>query len=393
MPLAIKTYEQFVQDEVAAIQAALPGFFRFPVGSIVRAIVDAHAGTALWEESLVQFVLARTRLSTSTGQDADTFVEDFGLKRLPAVASSGNVTFSSYTPTQQRIIPVTGTTVTTQDGKVSYGLVVDTANPNYNAGLNAYVMAPNVASITVPVKALVAGVIGNVTANTITVINSPIPGVDIVTNPQPFTNGKEKQTDNQLRAYFVQYINSRSEATKAALAFAIQSLGENVKFSLTENVNYSTGDPELGTFYAVVDDGSGAPPSPFLQQVEAAMELVRGFTIISQGAYAPNEIPVSVSATITIPVAYSSSSPDANSALQADIITALETYIDLVPFGETIYYARLIQIIYNVIAADAPTYIADTNVSNVLLNGLTADLPSTPKDEFTLGTFTINITN
>src|SRR5579863_1597263 len=94
--LNLKSREQLVNTEIAAIQGALPNTFQFPLGSVIRALVDADSTIAIWEESLIQFVNARCRLATSEGTDADSFVADFGLTRLPGVAASGLVTFASF---------------------------------------------------------------------------------------------------------------------------------------------------------------------------------------------------------------------------------------------------------------------------------------------------------
>lgn len=369
-PLPLKTRDQFVTDEIAAVQAALPGFFEFPIGSIVRAIVDAHGTTAIWEESLVQFVLARTRLATSTGADVDSFLADFGTARLPAVNASGNVTFASFSPTQERLITV-GSTVTVQDGSISFAVTPDTTNPDYDDALKAYVMAPGTPSISAKVVATVAGVIGNVAPNAITVINSPIPGVDTVTNPLAFTNGVDVQSDPAAKEFFVFYLNSLSRSTLAAINYAVMTIPQVTNFLTVENTNYTTQLEQLGYFYVVFDDGSGSPPPDTIAAVQNAVEEYRGLTI-KYDVKGPTLVNVTVSAHIALPSGYT------NPNLVTDCQTALALYVNFVPFGGTLFYTRIAQIIYNVIAIDAPGLINQFNVNNVLLNGGTVDITSTP---------------
>lgn len=379
MALNLKTRDQFVQDEVAAIQADLPGAYQFPVGSIVRAIVDAHSATAMWEQSLVQYIYNRERLSTSTGADADSFVADFGLTRLPAVAATGNVQFSSFVTNTSRTINV-GATVSTQDGSVSFAVTKDTTNTFWNASANAYVIPSGQGTVaspaTLPVQATTAGAIGNVKANVITVINSPITGIDNVNNANPFENGKDQQTDPQLRQYFIDYLNSLSRATQGAISFAVESVQGVVEYALVENKNYDTDAEQLGFFYVVVDDGTGTPSNELIQAVTNAVDAYRGLTIRFE-VKAPIIIDAAIVATITMPAAYNT--PTYISSIETAVSDALTTYVDLIPFGETLYYTRIAQIIYNTMNGLFPIIIDQINVSAITLNGGTSNLPSTKK--------------
>jgi uncharacterized phage protein gp47/JayE len=385
MALILKSREQFVTDEITAIQAALPDTFQFPIGSIVRAIVEAHGGTALWEESLIDIVYNATRLSTSTGTECDTFVADFGFARKGATFASGDVTFSRFTPTQQGVISV-GATVSTPDKSLQFAIIADTLNSFFNATLNAYVIPAGIGSASVPVQALTAGTIGNVIQDTLTVITSPVPGIDTVTNPLAFSNGTNAQSDAELRVAFVQYLASLSRATKAAIGFAVVNAVPNeiVEYELVENIDYNTGDQNLGQFWIVADDGTGNPTPQFLQAIRNAVELYRGFTI-RFAVYAPIVVTANISATVTIPADYNN--PD----LETNIQTALETYVNLIPIGGTLPYSRISSIIYNTIALDTTVILDQFNVTNVLLNSGTSDLIATNKEAIKPATPTITI--
>lgn len=391
MALNIKTRDQFVQDEIAAIQADLPGAYQFPIGSIVRAIVDAHSATAMWEQALIQFVYNRERLATSTGSDCDSFVADFGLTRLPAVAATGSVQFSSYVANTQRTINV-GATVSTQDGSVSFAVTIDITNTFWDPTSNSYLIPAGQGTIaspaTIPVQATTAGAIGNVKANTITVINSPITGIDKVNNSAAFENGVDQQTDAQLRKYFVDYLNSLSRATKGAISYAIESVQNVVEYVLVENTNYDTDAQQLGYFYAVVDNGTGSPPDSLIAAVQNAIEAFRGLTIRFD-VKKPQIVNAAIVATVLMPAAYNS--PTYISSIQDSISSALITYVDLIPFGETLYYTRIPQIIYNTLNTLFPVIIDQINVHNITLNGSTSDLPSTTKQSIKPTTPVINV--
>ena len=56
---------------------------------------------------------------------------DFGLTRLPAVAATGQVTFSRFTNTLQAVVPF-GSLVQTADGSQKFTVVTDATNSGYN---------------------------------------------------------------------------------------------------------------------------------------------------------------------------------------------------------------------------------------------------------------------
>jgi uncharacterized phage protein gp47/JayE len=391
MALNLKTRDQFVTDEIAAIQADLPNAYQFAVGSIVRAIVDSHSATAMWEQSLVQYVYNRERLATSTGADADSFVFDFGLTRLPAVPATGNVQFSSFVASTERLITV-GSTVSTQDGAVSFAVIADATNTYYNEGLNAYVIPPGIGTIaspvSIPVQATTAGIIGNVKVNTIVVINSPITGIDKVNNEDAYEDGKDQQTDAELRLYFVAYLNSLSRATRSAIEFAVERVPNVVKFNVVENKNFDTGAEDLGYFYVVVDNGTGTPPLSLLTAVATSVEAYRGLTI-RYDIKAPSVVTVNISATVTVPAIYTT--PDYKLIIENALTQSLTLYIDLIPFGETLFYTRIAQIMYNTLQGLFPADINEINISSILLNGGTSNLTTTPKEALKAGTFTFTI--
>lgn len=382
MPLPIKTQDQIIRDEITAIQAALPSNFQFPVGSIVLAIVDAHSGTALWEESLVEYVLSRTRLATSRGEDVDTYLADFGLIRPAGEYANTELTCSSNAATIRRVIPIDS--IFSTENNVTFQVIVDEDDPNYSAIDDGYVMNVGTLSINVPIQCTVAGTVGNVVAHSITLPQSPIPGVDNFDNPSAATDGEDTASDQAAKAYFVEYINSLSRANKSAIETAIRSVVGSIEFELYENKDYTTGDTLNGFFFAVI---SGSPSGALLTAAYNAVDAVRGFTIRFQ-IYAAIPVSVDVSATVNVPGGgiYAAK-------LQADIVAAVQTYISLIPIGQTLFYTRIAQIIYNVVQAEVPADLMPlVDVTNILVNGATSDITATYKQALTPGTIGISIT-
>ncbi|MGT3569124.1 baseplate J/gp47 family protein, partial [Klebsiella pneumoniae] len=58
--LNIKSFATLVRDQATAIQAKASSLIDFTIGSILRSVAESNAGVALWLESLVLQVLARS---------------------------------------------------------------------------------------------------------------------------------------------------------------------------------------------------------------------------------------------------------------------------------------------------------------------------------------------
>lgn len=362
--LTTKTFTELVRGQVVAIQGTAARLLDLSVGSILRAVVEANAASVgLWLQGLILKLLATTRAATSEGEDLNSWMADFDFDRLPAKAATGDVTFSRFTTTEQAVVPI-GATVQTGDGSQGYTVTLDADNANYDAGLGGYVLAIGTPSISVPVKADTAGAAGNAQAGQINVITKSIPRVDTVTNAVTFDNGYDEETGTAFRARFWAYIASLSRGTKAAIIFAITSVQQGVVYKLVENESYA-GDEDDGYFYVVVDDGSGTPTTEFIDSINNATDVYRGFTV-RFGIFPPVVVAADVAMTATIADGYDAV---ATKALADEAVTA---YIASLAIGETLRYTRLDQVAYNA----SPGI---TNISGLTLNGGTSDLPATQK--------------
>ncbi|MBC8786510.1 baseplate J/gp47 family protein [Pseudomonas fluorescens] len=371
--LNVKDFTTLVRDQVTAIQGRAAGLVDFTIGSLLRAITESNASVLQWLQQLIVTLLATTRASTSSGADLDSWMADFGFYRLSASFATGSVTYSRFTPTNSALIPI-GALVGSTDGSQQYAVTIDSTNALYNATLGGYLIPAGTASATVPVMASTAGAAGNALIGTVTVIVGSISGVDTVTNSAVFTNGIDPENDSAFRSRFVFWVQSLSKATKAAIGYALSSMQQGVSYTLTENQDYS-GNTLYGYFYAVVDDGSGAPSGAFLVSAAAAIESVRGFTT-RYGVFAPVLVTANVGMTIT------TNSSVTHSVVVAQVATAIRAYISGLTLGQILPYTQLATIAYGV----SPGI---TNVSGVLLNSGTADLGATNKQVIRPGTVTV----
>jgi uncharacterized phage protein gp47/JayE len=374
MPIEFKSFQTLVNDQVTAVQGATATPIDFNVGTNELALVEANAGMGVFLEYLANSILALARAATSTGVDLDSWIAQFPMKpRLAGVKSSGNVQFSRFTASSSATIPV-GSLVKSTDFTLSFEVTEDDTNVYYNSSLQAYVIPALTTQIPVKVQCLTAGTIGNVSPNVITVIASPISGVDTINNLVAFTNGKNSETDSELRARFILYINSLSRAVLIAYANAISSIPEIIRYNVVENKTYA-GAVQEGYVYTVIDDGTGSPPAALIDKAYAAIQMVRGLAI-QNDVFGPEPQAVNIIIDLTI-------LPVTTEAVITELVTdALSNYINNLAFNEVLPYSRIFEIVY-----DASPYII--NATNLTLNGGTTDLSGTENRIFIADTITV----
>ncbi len=358
MQLNLRTFDGIVASAAAAVQGAAQQVLDLTVGSVLRAVLEANAGLGLWLQWLILQVLQTTRAATSSGSDLDSWVGDFGLVRLAAVAATGSVTFARFSPVAAAFVPL-GTLVRTSDGSQSFAVTADPTNAAFNAALSGYQIAAGTAAVTVPVAAAAVGTGGNVQAGTIRLIAAALAGIDTVSNPVATAGGLDGESDAALRSRFAAFIDSRSRATTVAVGYAISSVQQGLQYTIQENVSQA-GVAQPGCFVVTVDDGSGNPSAALQSAVGAAVEAVRPLGSIWV-VVPPTVVTASVAMAITTP-------PSAvHASVTAAVAAAITAFINALPVGSVLPWSRLAQVAY-----DASPSV--TNVTGVTLNGGTADL-------------------
>jgi phage-related baseplate assembly protein len=149
---------------------------------------------------------------------------------------------------------------------------------------------------------------------------------------------------------------------RASVQNAIQSVQQNLSNDIIENT-LPNGTPQPGFFTVTIDDGSGAPPPVLINQVYAAIDLVRpvGSTFTVQP---PAVIIASVNMVITALPGYD------KPTVMAQVAQTIETFINNLGIGQALQYTRLSALAFGVTGVD--------KVSNVLLNNGIADIGGGP---------------
>lgn len=358
MQLSLQTFNTLVRNMAAGVQSATSQLVDLSVGSAFRAVLESNASVGLWMQWMILQVLRTTRAATSGGTDLDSWVADYTLVRLPAVAATGQVTFSRYTPGLAAVIPV-GALVRTADGTQTFCVVSDPTNSAWAGSSNGYAVASGVTSLTVPVAAQSAGAAGNVQANTVSLLATAMPGIDTVANASAFENGMDAESDAALRARFRNFIASRSRATTQAVGYAVGSIQQGLDYVIQENVDAS-GQPRTGSFLLTVDDGSGTPSATLLTAVQASVDAVRPV-----GSLFSVRPPTVITANLSLIIDVATGAD--KSQIAADVGNALLAYINILPIGASLPLTRLAQIAYSANRAVI-------NVGQLQINGSASDL-------------------
>lgn len=357
MILPLQTFTTLVQNMAAGVQGSAAQLIDLSVGSVLRALLEACASVALWMQWLILQVLSMTRAATSQGADLDSWMADFSLTRLPGAPAVGSVTFSRYTIGIAATIAV-AQQVRTSDGALTFAVVAAPSNPAWN-GNDGYSLPASAASVSVPVRASSPGTAGNVLANAIQLLATPIPGIDTVTNVMPLTGGVDAESDAAFRLRFQLYINSRSLATGSAVEFAIASLQQSLRYAVLENVD-TQGIPLPGNFCVVVDDGTGYPPASLISEASGAIENVRpiGATYSVNG---PLVVDVNVNMTVV------TSNPLTAVQVASDIQQNVLSWVAGLPIAGTLAISKIEALAHN---TDASV----VSVTGTTINGAALDM-------------------
>jgi len=365
--LPVKTFSALLAAYINQMEQGAPALTDFTPGSVPLAIGEATTAQAISVQAVITHVANICRLASSQGADVDSFVADFGLTRISAALATGTVTLNrNNTSAALNIIPsavpAAGPNVAnvqTNVGGVQFQIISDVTQPAWNATLGAYVMPIGTGSITVTVKCLTAGTVGNVLANTITQIVS-LQGVDSVNNGSAFTNGVAQETDSALKLRFVNYLAALSKATAGAVGAAINAVQNGLTYQLLDHLTFALASWP-GNFTVVVDDGSGAIPSGTLTSVSNAVQAVKALGV-GFAVSAPTNVTVAVAFSWVLASGYT------QATVHNALITALTNYINTLGVGVNVTLAGIDNII-----ATTPG-VASYTASSVLINGVNGTL-------------------
>lgn len=214
------------------------------------------------------------------------------------------------------------------------------------------------------------GQIYNVVAGAISQVDGDYKDIVSVTNDEAVVQGVDQESDDDLKARMRLVARNLSGAGNLDdyEAWALEAVG-------ITKAKVFRADPSPGSVTVLVASKEGMPT---FEQVTEAQEKVsaKGALIANNIVLAPNPLPISIEADITIEA-------DANfNAVEVAFEQSLQDYLAALAFsGEVIRYAQLFNLLI-----DQPGMV---DVENLLVNGGTANITPGVKEIATLGTVTL----
>jgi len=156
-------------------------------------------------------------IDTKVGTDLDKFIALWGFARQGGRAASGVVTLSRFDSATVDLQIPAGTQIVKPATSVSPAITFQTTTST-----TIYV---GTTSANAPIQCTTIGNLGNVAANTLTVLSSLAgSGVSAVTNPNPTSGGTDQESDAELRVRFKNTVFRNIAGTQDQfLALAIAS--------------------------------------------------------------------------------------------------------------------------------------------------------------------------
>ena len=215
MAISIREFETMVADTLSRIVNSGVGIDNTSTGSVVRMLVEAimAENDIQWYE--LSEIYKNMNIDTATGEDLDNLVKIVGVVRNGATAATTTLTFSTTEASvSDIIIPYNQICSTQQD----HNGVIYSFKTTEEATLVA-----GETSVTVPAVCTEAGSLF-VPANTVVIMDSPIIGIDSVTNEEAVNGGSDAETDSELRERSRDALLSLGKSTVPALEGCVKAI-------------------------------------------------------------------------------------------------------------------------------------------------------------------------
>lgn len=369
----IKDFSSIAAGLINVVRATSNKVTDFNRGSVIRTMLEATA--AELEELYLQMYLGiKEAIPVSV-------FTTFGFGRQAAESASGTVRFSTGGSLASSVIPIPlGTVVRVPGTSLTYAT---TAASSIAIG-NSYV--------DVLVAAQASGLAGNVGADLITELVTPVAGIASVTNPSPFVNGRDVETDDERRVRFQGYISSLARGTKAAITYGAKTVTLTDGFgTITEYVAHANvvepwvtdSAQPISLVRVYIHNGSSATSGTLVTRCQQVIDgyydggtAVPGWKAAGVQCIvsAASDQAVNVTGTVTIAGGYSSVD------VLAACTNAVKDYLQGMAVGEDVRLSELVAIIRRDVEG----------AFNVTLSAPTADVAVADNAKAISGTVTLS---
>ncbi|WP_150283800.1 baseplate J/gp47 family protein [Rummeliibacillus sp. TYF-LIM-RU47] len=335
--LDVKAKELFGQDANTGARSAL--------GILLR--IMAFVLALVWQDN--ENVYYSGFRKTAEGRQLDALLPYAGITRNPATYADGPVVFSGALGTTIEM----GYTVGKENETLYYTLEESTIGTDGTA--------------KVDVMCQVSGAIGNAEIGEINQIINPIDGLESVTNPIAFTNGKEQETDQEVRERADTTVEGLGSATTASIRTELLKVSgvraAYVDENYSDEINvYGTPSRAIQAFVLGGSDEDVAK-AVFKKKSGGIQPYGQTYITVLDDAEQPKAVGFTRAQTVQI---YAKVSLKTNNSFEADgqnqVIKAIvqyiggsdaesNTYIGL-NMGENVILSKLIARIYGVNGID-----------------------------------------
>lgn len=349
MPFSIKRYPILKSDIENWIIANQDKISDFNEGSVISSEIEAFS--LVMEELYI-----KNRVGFSK-QLPDVAFYAFNFSKEGEQKASGSVVFSRTGTSGQIDIP-TGTLIST-----SAGLKFETtADGSIQEGQSQ--------SQSIPIQAYKAGKDYNVPANTITVIITPIVGVETVNNPTSTTGGQDEETNAEFLKRFKEFIEGLGKSNTTGLKTGAKSVTGVRSASIIEHF------PPVDTYNLTVyiDDGAGNASQELIDAVE---DVLIGEGTEEDPGYKGGGIKLRVLAptkvTINVTVDITDDGTLSQSMIKYNVEQAITNHINKLEIGDDVILNKIRAVIMNepavtdisITAPTGNTSIGDNQIARV----------------------------
>jgi uncharacterized phage protein gp47/JayE len=317
----IKRFDQIYEDMRNWMLAHQDKVTDFNDGSVIASFMEA-----VGREVAMAYIKARSGY--------DTFLKYlpfsiFEFEQKAGVKAVGQVIFSRSKAYTTVVTIDVGTLISTNSG-IQF---VTTAVATIASG--------GLASNAVSIRAVDAGASGNVLQGLIVKIDSSVIGVDSVRNDNPCTGGQDEESETEFKTRFRQYILGLGRTNRYGITTACLSVDNVRSVSIVEHF------PPIDNVWntsVYVDNGYGDAPADVIAAVKS---IIAGVGSYSNPGYKAVGINVRVLAPTVVPIALELNlkidDTVSQEAVEAEIITAMQNYINGLKIGEDVILSRITQ--------------------------------------------------
>lgn len=216
----------------------------FSPGSALRAMYEAVA---------IQ-IEEYNRLMRENMQEAseEGMFRSFGFERKEATRAYGNVVIRFQNSLVNGVIIPRGSKFTSNLSE--YPQIYET--------LEEYIVPPGSTSAEVVVYCTQIGEFGNIPAETIVVMNSPVGNVREITNKEAFRTGSEEEPIEDLQDRFQKYIKAIGRSTNPAINYGVREVPNVAGVYISEKV---------GRIVVYAHDENGDLPDALIQDIDTTL--------------------------------------------------------------------------------------------------------------------------